>query len=505
MSQPPPADDHEGAASRPATPSSDQPEPKPSPEHSEESDQTQRVEVTPPAQRQAPEPDPNADVTQRVELPTHTSGAEPSASAIDTGQAAATGRAPAATSTPGAGRTETDDTRTQTDDTRSLTDDTPRGSAATERREQQWPPDDSADTPPTGMRALPRRQPWEDMETPAHGIPAQRPPAAQATATAVRPAVRRDRLWVHFGWEALLVLGVALSALLLGYLDGDPFTDESSLRNLALQVGILGLLASGLALSLRVAAPNLAVGSVATAAGVGLVWLLNDRNEDLTAAVGLVLLAAAGAGLVLAIVVVGLNVPAWAATLGAAAALDGAAFAVYDGRLVGLDSQAGQSVIDQGWLWFGVFAAISVVGGALWAIPAVRDRLSGTRSERDPAARPGAAAGLGATLGLVGSCVLAAGSGILLTLTVRAPGTSSFMLLAALGAALLGGVSVFGRRAGVFGTLLAVIVIVLLREALVVGQQGAVWKLGLLAAAAILVGLAVTRVLEVAGRRRTPV
>src|SRR5215207_7004338 len=115
MSQPPPADDHEGAASRPATPPPDQPESEPSAEHSEEADQTQRVEVTPRAERHVSEPDPNADVTQRVELPTHTTGAGTSASAVDTGQAPVGGPAAAA------GRTETDDSLT-------LTHDTPRDS-----------------------------------------------------------------------------------------------------------------------------------------------------------------------------------------------------------------------------------------------------------------------------------------------------------------------------------------------------------------------------------------
>jgi hypothetical protein len=70
----------------------------------------------------------------------------------------------------------------------------------------------------------------------------------------------------------------------------------------------------------------------------------------------------------------------------------------------------------------------------------------------------------------------------------------------ALGAALLGGTSAYGRRGGIFGTVLAVSLLV------VIGQYANAtrlnWPVTVLAAGAIGVGLAVTRLVERLGRPR---
>ena len=364
---------------------------------------------------------------------------------------------------------------------------------------QQWPTDDSTDTPPTGMRALPRQRPWEDMETPAHGIPVQRPP--------VEPAPRPDRLWVNFVWEALLLLAVAgCAALVINVGGSEALTGEGVLENIALQVAAIGLLATGLALSLRVAAPNLAVGAIAGLSGATLVRLMNDQDYELGVAALLVLLIGAGIGLALAVIVVGLHVPAWAATLGATAGIAGLTFWIFGANVTPLttDSDAVSDAADQGWLWFAVFAVISIAGGALWAVPSVRARLCGTRSDLDPARRPGVAAGLGATVGLIGSSVLAAGSGILTTIVLR----SSFPLaelgvVEALAIVLVGGVSAFGRRGGVFGVVLAACALVLVERALVLSDNGDAGQQRVLIGGAVILGLVVTRLIEAAGNRRS--
>ena len=71
----------------------------------------------------------------------------------------------------------------------------------------------------------------------------------------------------------------------------------------------------------------------------------------------------------------------------------------------------------------------------------------------------------------------------------------------ALGAALIGGTSAFGRRGGIFGTVLAVGLITLIDA--YSDEAGLGWPSAALATVAILVGLAVTRLVERLGRPRT--
>jgi len=64
-------------------------------------------------------------------------------------------------------------------------------------------------------------------------------------------------------------------------------------------------------------------------------------------------------------------------------------------------------------------------------------------------------------------------------------------------------VSVFGRRAGIFGTLLGVLLLSLIQRWLVVESVDA-WVFSAITGGAILVGLIVNRILEAAGRKPAP-
>lgn len=103
-------------------------------------------------------------------------------------------------------------------------------------------------------------------------------------------------------------------------------------------------------------------------------------------------------------------------------------------------------------------------------------------------------------LALIGSTVLASIAGVLLALGTRPlPTGENGLALSglALGAALLGGTSVYGRRGGIFGTVLAVALLVLLCSY----GEARDWSLSLLAigAAAVVAGLVVTRLIETFG------
>ena len=159
--------------------------------------------------------------------------------------------------------------------------------------------------------------------------------------------------------------------------------------------------------------------------------------------------------------VVGLTaLPAWAVTLGGGFIVSAALLKATEGRLVPVTGDARAST---GFgLWAAAFVVVSIVGAVLFALPAVRRLLSANRPVAggdDPAAwRP--AKLVGALVGVTGSAVLAGVSGVLsVRLTSAAAFTESGQLPYALAAVLLGGVSVFGRRAGVFGVVLGVVII----------------------------------------------
>ena len=124
----------------------------------------------------------------------------------------------------------------------------------------------------------------------------------------------------------------------------------------------------------------------------------------------------------------------------------------------------------------------------------------------DPALRRGGTAAAVTVIGLLGSSLLAATGGILLAAHNRAiqepvqVGTNVGMQLTALamGAALVGGTSAFGRRGGLFGTILGTGVITLL---MVYGDRSG-WNVSplLLGGGAVATGLVVTRLVETFGR-----
>ncbi|MFD0818950.1 ABC transporter permease, partial [Micromonospora zhanjiangensis] len=121
----------------------------------------------------------------------------------------------------------------------------------------------------------------------------------------------------------------------------------------------------------------------------------------------------------------------------------------------------------------------------------------------DQARRRGGSAGLFATLAIIGSMMLPMLAGVLLAANgtgpvVPEPGLEWTGL--AIGAALVGGTSAFGRRGGIFGTLLAVVLLTLF----VRYAEYKNWHIALGAIAAVTVagGLVVTRLVETLGRPR---
>jgi hypothetical protein len=303
----------------------------------------------------------------------------------------------------------------------------------------------------------------------------------------------RDRLGIHLGWEIVLLLAVAAIGYLLYRLD------PASLRRPALDTLLItgtaiGLLTLGAGLTLRAGVPNLALGPIALAGALH--YAEQGDRGLLDAALPALGIAAAG-GLVIALLVFGLQVPGWAATLGA-----GMGVVVYDQfRTAPVEVQGTYDPSDQAFFLFGGFALLAVIGGALGSAAPVRRIIGRMRPVGDPAARRGAAAALPVIGTLVVSSVFAAVAGILMAAQATepiVPGTGLEWTGVAIGAALFAGTSAFGRRGGIFGTLLTVAGLTLFLD--YSDRRNFDIALFAIAAALIGAGLVVTRLVETYGR-----
>lgn len=303
----------------------------------------------------------------------------------------------------------------------------------------------------------------------------------------------RDRLGVHIGWEVVLLLAVAAIAYLLHRLD-PAAVRRPALDTLLITGTAIGLLALGAGLTLRAGVPNLAVGPIAVAAAL---HYAENGDRGLVDAAGPALAVAAAGGLIVAVLVVGLHVPGWIASLAA-----GLGVVVYAQlRTAPVDVQGDLDPSDQAFFLFGGFALLAVIGGAIGTVVPVRRTLGALRPAGDPARRRGAIAVLPVAGSLVVSSVFAVAAGILIaaqSIGPIVPDTGLQWTGLAFGAALIAGTSAFGRRGGVFGTLLAVAGVTLFLD--YAARRELDIALLAVAAATIGAGLVVTRLVETYGR-----
>jgi ribose/xylose/arabinose/galactoside ABC-type transport system permease subunit len=318
------------------------------------------------------------------------------------------------------------------------------------------------------------------------------PPAGPPPAT---PPAERDRLAVHLVWEGILVVVAVVLAVVI--LAGYP---SRAYTNVLDQAAYIGLIATGLALSLRTGTPNLAVGSIAAFTGGFTAYLMTDQQWSMGAAVVVALVVAVVIGVLVGVLVAALSVPAWAATLGAALTIE----VILPNLRGGRSPFSGNLpiLVRDLWdystgLWVGLFVVASVGGGVLWLLPKVRTALSASRQAGEPGRWGGLRPGLGAVVGIGGSSLLAGLGGIaqLIRLKISQPTGTQSLTTMALAAVLLGGVSVFGRRAGVAGTALGVLVLVSGFTLLIINGQPQ-WVQNLYVGLIILLGLGVSRGLE---------
>jgi hypothetical protein len=338
---------------------------------------------------------------------------------------------------------------------------------------------------------------------PGGGEPVQPPtvPASELEDVFDSPADRdrgRDRMLVHWLWEVLLLIGVGALGYLLWQADSGALRGDGLSRLLIFATGF-GLLALAAGVTLRAAVPNLAIGPVAAAAGA---YFAQRGDEGVATPTIFALGVAVLLGLAVAALITIFHVPGWAASLAAAAAAV-VWLQLQDPQipLAGSFDPTGQAAF-----LFAVVAAVGILGGLLGTGASVRRAVGRFRPAGDPARRRGGQPALLAAGATVLSMVFAVVAGVLLVAGEGVPAQGSVGVhwlewtLIGFGVALAGGTSVFGRRGGVFGTILAVVGLVLFDRY----QLAEGWEISLLATAACAVagGLAVSRLVETFGRPR---
>lgn len=339
---------------------------------------------------------------------------------------------------------------------------------------------------PVGPPPGPFQQPPPGYQPPP---PQGYQPPAPTAATPATAAAARDPLLPHLVWEGFLFL-VAL-VLLVVLLATVPSAGRL-METLIVNTAVLGLLATGFAFSLRTGTPNLAAGSISAAAGMIFV-AVGNASGNLVGMVVAVLVATV-IGAVLGGIAGGLSVPGWAVTLGGGLVIEGVMLMASNGEPRSLRHFAQPT----GALWFALFLIVSVGGGLLWyLLPRVRQPLSANRRSGDPGRWGGVAALLAALAGLGVSSLLAGLSGVLEAERIASTSVSdaTTTMGIAIGAVLFGGVSVFGRRAGIAGTFLGVMVLATVETLMELhGLPASLFIV--VAGIAVVVGLVVSRLLE---------
>jgi ribose/xylose/arabinose/galactoside ABC-type transport system permease subunit len=301
----------------------------------------------------------------------------------------------------------------------------------------------------------------------------------------------RDRFGVHAIIEIVLLLA---AAGLVVAVNQKSHLDSFGIRGLLALVTVYGLLGVGAGLSLRAGAVNLALGPIMVASA--LYFGQQRAHHNWYVAGGLALALAAGIGLVIALIVAIFQVPGWAVSLTAFVGVSvWISHLPAEVRLVDVPDP-----VSHAYEIFGVFAIVAVVGAMIGAIRSVRRGVGRFRPVSDPADRRGAGAVFMVGAASVVSSVLAALAGILYSMTTGGAVTDTGITWSAVAVAiaLAGGTSAYGRRGGIFGTVLAAMVFVLVSQYSNLADYRIDTRV--LIGSALVIGLLATRLVETYGR-----
>jgi rhamnose transport system permease protein len=290
---------------------------------------------------------------------------------------------------------------------------------------------------------------------------------ANATAPASSPKRR-----VHLTWEALLTI-IFLGSLAFGRLLSPVFVTSDNLGNVLLDITEISLMALPMTFIIVMGEIDLSVASVlgASSALMGVLW---HMGLPMPVAMALAVAGGAAAGLLNGWLVVRLALPSLAVTIGTLALFRGLAYVLLGDQAVadfpasytafGMDTLAGSfiplpfTIVIVGAVLFATVLHATPFGRSLYAIGANASaaRFSGIDVQKIKLRM------------FVLSGVISAIAGIVFTLrftSARGDNGEGFEL-AVIAAVLFGGVSIFGGRGSLYGVLLSLLIVGVLRNAL---------------------------------------
>lgn len=287
----------------------------------------------------------------------------------------------------------------------------------------------------------------------------------------VSPATARKRT-AHLTWEVLLTV-ILIGSLALGRLLSSVFLQTDNLSNILLDVTEISLMALPMTFIIVTGEIDLSVASVlgASSALMGVLW---HMGLPMPLVMALVVGGGAAAGALNGWLVVGLELPSLAVTIGTLALFRGLAYVLLGDQAVadfpGSYTAFGMNTL--GATFIPQPFAIVIVGAALFGI--VLHATPFGRSLYAIGANPSAARFSGIDVGktklrlFVLSGLVSAIAGIIFTLrftSARGDNGEGFEL-AVIAAVLFGGVSIFGGRGSLYGVLLSLLIVGVLRNAL---------------------------------------
>ncbi|NBO08229.1 MAG: ABC transporter permease [Actinobacteria bacterium] len=301
----------------------------------------------------------------------------------------------------------------------------------------------------------------------------------------------------------LLLIFVLLCVV--GSIVSPNFATTANISNVLQQTSLVGIVSIGMTFVILTGNIDLSVGSVAAFAGMIIAIFVND-GMNLWLSVLLGILCGVISGAVLGGLSAFLTVPSFMTTLAGLVGIRGATYLLSDGVpvsgipavLTNIGTGRVGGIPDVGIIFISIalLAAIAlrftVFGEHLYATGSneVAARLSGVNTKLIVAS----------AFAICGA--LAALAGVLLTarLTVGQPTAYVGLELDAIAAVVLGGTSLFGGRGGVFGTVIAVFMLAVIRNVFNLMGLGSFYQM-VITGVVLIIALVLNRIAENRGKR----
>ncbi|WP_405009110.1 ABC transporter permease [Kitasatospora sp. NBC_01539] len=270
----------------------------------------------------------------------------------------------------------------------------------------------------------------------------------------------------HTGLFAVLIVVVTVATL-----ETDSFASSTNLVNILRQVSVVAVIAAGLTLLMTAGGMDFSMGGTAAVVTAVAAQLLADGTSP-TVTVVLSMLLATAIGLINGAVVTYTNVAPFVATLASATLLDGVALLVLDGHSVSigthLSTLGNESTLGLPNLLIAAVLVMAVTAVAMKFTVFGRDAFAiGGNEHVARLSGINVAWHKMALYGLTGALAGLAGLMLLSRLGASSPGTGGLTLqLTAVAAVVIGGTSLAGGHGTVVGTVLGVVLLGVVANAL---------------------------------------